>query len=176
MPAASIIPPAASLCQILRACCASGPTADPALMQPFIGPGKRAGQAVTAATDGKTICLWTAGRVGLFKEWSALQPSTLRPGENGTSPLAKFRPLFGTPGLHPLALARRQKSGSWTIQILTSRALIPDRTRQILAHADSCYLGPSPAPQINGWESALAVRASVGKSLLHGVIICPTPA
>lgn len=177
-PATQIIPPAATLPQILRACCASGPQAEPALMQPWIGAGKRAGQVVTVATDGESLCVWTAGRVGRYQEWAALHPGLLRAGENAISPLMSFRSLFGGGGSHPLGLARRGKDGLWTMGILTGNAFLTDRQHQILTHCDTCYLGPSTLPLLNGIHQAISLRASIGKAVIHGVIrwLPPAPA
>ncbi len=175
MPPATIIPPAASVTQILRAACATGPRAEPSLMLPWIGPGKEAGKYVTAATDGEFFCLWTAGRVGRFKEWAALNPSLLRAGENATSPLQKFRPFFGGAHSHPLQLARRGKGGCWTLPILTGQAFLTDRQHQILSHCESCYLGPGTRKPVDGVMLSVSIAATVGKAIIHGVIICQPP-
>ena len=169
------LPPAANLTQILRACCAEGAGAEPALTQPFTGPGKAGSGVVSVATDGATICLWTRGNVGGFKGWATQHPSLLREGEDGGSPLGKFREVFAGAGLHPLPLATRRKDGLWSLEILTGTALILDRHHQILRHADSCYFGPSRLRPVDGRHPAVSLRATVGKAIINGVIFCAKP-
>jgi hypothetical protein len=140
----------------------------PALMLPFLAPGKKGG-VVTAASDGETACLWTAGKAGLYKDWGALSAF----GSQETSPVAAFRPLWRAGVSHPLALARPHRAqDTSTLILLGTPAVLPAQLVWALSHCDACYLGHSAFRSHEGQHVAVSVRASIGLKTFHGVLFC----
>ncbi len=160
------LPPTATPAQLLRLFC--GP-AVPALMLPFLAPGKNGRGVVTVATDGEMACLWMAGKLGQYKDWGTLSAF----GDRNASPLVNFRALWRNGASHALELARPDKGGETaTLFLLGTPAVLPARLLWALSHCDTCYLGHSTFKPVEGQHVAVSVKASIGRHLIHAVIFC----
>ena len=163
------LPPTCTVGQFLRLCCASGPAAPPPLLGPWIGAGPAGSKikALTAASDGETVCVWIAGRDRSYPEWASLSIQ----GSQDYSPLVKFRALYRTGARHPLAMIRHGG-----IDILGAIAGIPPRLSWALSHCDTCHLGTSNHPPSHGMHHSVSIKAALNGKIIQGVIICPPPA
>lgn len=151
--------------QLLRLFC--GGPAVPALMLPFLAPGKHGRGVVSVATDGETACLWTAGKVGAYKDWGMLSAF----GDRHASPLVNFRAWWKPGGNHALGLTAGS-IGTKTLDLLGIPAVLPARLVWALSHCDACYLGHSAFKPAEGQHVAVSVKASIGLRIFHGVLFC----
>lgn len=149
---------APSIGRLLLPFCAADRREVPGLAFPVYVAGA-AGKVLTFASDGKTCAIWTAGRVGRYRDWS------------GT----------GSPdGFSPVAWRNRYRSGASTplptgttirrpILWLGRTGYLPAPFAKALDAFDAVWLAGSEE-QAGGWQ-VLSFVATLEKRAFHGVIL-----
>lgn len=150
---------ALSLGQLLRKFGASDPAECPGLVYPVLMPGT-GGKPITFCGNGVNIALWTPGKAGRYRDWTASGCP------DGFSP-AEWRARYRAGATTPLP---RPEPGLLTeVWWMGAVGWIPTRWVQELAQFDTCYLAGSGKPVHGVWEWC-SFMASWENRVFRGVV------
>lgn len=146
--------------QILRRFCAKDPGLTPGLAFPCYITGPSGG-ILTFASDGETVAIWTAGRIGRYREWSGTG------SPDGFSPV-EWRGRWRSGCSTPLPMLR---TGDQLVRVgwLGRDVLLEKPWVEALQSFDAVWIGKTIST--GTWRYGFtSFMASFGKMRFNGVV------